>query len=780
MEGPYQADAAAETVGGKCGNLGGATKSCHAAEAHTRDELGAAFSAHRSAAATIHARSTRNRTVDAAPRGSQHPLVTSTDADPRNLMTSPGLPAGPAWRRLIAALGLIPLHVGIASALGTAQEAPLTQSILWLPTGFAVAALWWLGIRYWWAVAIATATHRLILDYNLSVVVPESLGSAGEAVLGAFLLRRFGPTSDCSRLRDVAVVFAIAGVVPFVSMFASFLGRSLPGTTFSQWPLLSGWSGWWRMNALGAVTIVPLALSWAARPRGRIAPRVLAEAMALGIAMTAFVWLVMTTASGHVAITLLYLVLPFSLYAALRFGPRGATSIATLTAVLVALCTVHGYGPFLDAPFAERHVAAQLFALTVVCAPLVLGALIAERETTAMRSRGLEIQLQRAQKLEAVGKLAGGVAHDFNNLLTVVRGYAEWIREVIDVHMPPVAERAEVKNAAFEIEAASERGANLTRQLLAFSRQQVLSPQTFDLAVVVTELSGMLRRLIGADIELSTQSAGPAWVRADRGQLEQVLLNLGVNARHAMPNGGKLTIAVGTIKLSADNAPAFGIEPGEHVELTVTDDGVGMDATVRARAFEPFFTTKDPGRGSGLGLAMAYGIVKQSGGAIQLDSELNRGTMIRIWLPRVAPEAPRATEAAPSVRAAGRGATVLVAEDEPAVRDLLRRALVAQGHEVLAAENGEVALALAAVRGFRIDLLVSDLVMPRLGGLDLARRLLELQPQLPVLFVSGYASDVTGLDKQLFPVSDYLQKPFAGDALLAKVEALLAVRRSAC
>ncbi|MBL8727313.1 MAG: GAF domain-containing protein [Planctomycetes bacterium] len=379
-------------------------------------------------------------------------------------------------------------------------------------------------------------------------------------------------------------------------------------------------------------------------------------------------------------------------------------------------------------------------------------------DITARKS--LEEQLRQAQKMEAVGKLAGGVAHDFNNLLTAVVGYAE----ALDESLPSDdARRADTRGI---LDAAS-RAAGLTRQLLAFSRQQLLAPHVMDLAAIVDELAELLQRLIGASIELRQERpGGPVPVRVDRSQMEQVLLNLVVNARDAMPAGGTLTIGVANVPGTENSAP--------HALLWVRDTGTGMDETVRSHAFDPFFTTKGPGKGTGLGLSTVYGIARQSGGDAWLESEPGVGTTAWIRLPSTtgAAGAEPVAPAAPTPTAA---ATILLVEDEAPVRGLVQRALQRAGHTVLLASDGQSALAVARRHRGTIDLLITDVVMPGLGGRELAAALTAERPGLPVLFVSGFfgeAGDLgTGADGPL----RLLEKPFAIGALLAAVNDLLQV-----
>ena len=382
--------------------------------------------------------------------------------------------------------------------------------------------------------------------------------------------------------------------------------------------------------------------------------------------------------------------------------------------------------------------------------------------------RALEERLRQTQKMEAVGRLAGGIAHDFNNLLTAILGSVDFLRRALGPEHPEHAETEEIQKAAV-------RAADLTRQLLAFSRQQVLAPKVLELDALVTNLEKMLCRLIGEDVELRfAPKAARAAVRADPGQLEQVIVNLVVNARDAMPRGGKLTIETATVDLDAAYAWEHGtVEPGRYVMLAVTDTGVGIDRAARARLFEPFFTTKEFGKGTGLGLATVYGIVKQSGGYIWVYSEPGQGATFKVYLPRVEPGGePVAARPSPA-RALGGTETILLAEDEAAVRNLARRVLEKHGYKLLLAATGRDGVQLATQHAGPIDLLVTDVVMPEMGGRELAQRLAALQPGLKVLYLSGYTDDMIVRHGVLEAGVAFLQKPFTPDTLLRKIREVL-------
>ena len=382
----------------------------------------------------------------------------------------------------------------------------------------------------------------------------------------------------------------------------------------------------------------------------------------------------------------------------------------------------------------------------------------------------LEEQFRQAQKMEAVGRLAAGVAHDFNNLLTAILGTTDLMIEDLPADDPD-------REGLLDIRGAAERAAVLTRQLLTFSRQQVVSPRMLRLNELITDLVKLLRRLLGEDVTIASALAPDCGaVKADPGQLEQVLVNLAVNARDAMPNGGRLTIETRNVDLDADYPTERVMIPaGRYVMLAVTDNGTGMDAQTNARIFEPFFTTKPVGKGTGLGLATVYGVVQQSGGYIWLYSELGHGTSFKIYLPRVDADGPQPAEEEQRASALDGSETVLVAEDEEAVRLIIAKALEARGYRVLSARDGSEALELAAGHG-GIDLLVTDVVMPDMNGRELSRCLTEARPNLRTLYLSGYTDDAMLHRGVLQEGVAFLQKPFSLGALARKVRDVIEAR----
>ncbi len=403
-----------------------------------------------------------------------------------------------------------------------------------------------------------------------------------------------------------------------------------------------------------------------------------------------------------------------------------------------------------------------------------------EREIRAAKSRRdrvrLEEQFHQAQKMEAVGRLAGGVAHDFNNLLTVITGYSDLLLTSRDL-------KDNQRTALEEIRRSAERGGALTHQLLAFSRRQPMVSRAVHVNDLIIQIEKMLRRLIGEDIDLVTiPAATQDTVTADPGRLEQVLMNLVVNARDAMPHGGKLTIETATVHLGDTfSAKHLGVPAGPHVTISITDTGVGMDEETQSHLFEPFFTTKGPGSGTGLGLATAYGIIRQSGGAIGMFSELGAGTTARIYLPLAETKSPVATEKAAADSTLNGVETILVVEDEARVRKLIVDVLTARGYRVMEATRGEEAIRICRQLKGKIDLAVIDVVMPEMSGPDLVRQVAPVCPAMRVLFMSGYTDEA--IVHHGIPQSGaaFLQKPFLPDSLSRKVREVLDTRsNSAC
>jgi signal transduction histidine kinase/CheY-like chemotaxis protein len=383
------------------------------------------------------------------------------------------------------------------------------------------------------------------------------------------------------------------------------------------------------------------------------------------------------------------------------------------------------------------------------------------------QKKELEDQLRQAQKMEAMGRLAGGVAHDFNNLLTVIKGHSDLLLERLEPANP-------LRGSSQQIEKAADRAASLTRQLLAFSRMQVLQPKVVELNALVSEMGDLLTRLIREDIAFSFRpDEAPQRIKADPGQIEQVILNLTVNACDAMPSGGQLIVETHSVTVNEEFAQRRPpMQPGQYVLLTVTDTGEGMDANTKARIFEPFFTTKGLGKGTGLGLATVYGVVKQSGGYIWVNSEPGKGARFEVYLPQVHEPAEFTQSEGNAARHTHSRTTVLIAEDEDAVRELASEFLKSAGYTVLAAKDGTEALALAEASSKQIHILVTDVVMPNMRGPELAKQLKKLRSELRIVYMSGYLDYNRGCGEFL-DEGFFLQKPFSREMLVSKVDEAL-------
>jgi len=771
-------------------------------------------------------------------------------------------------------------------------------SPVWPPTGLAVAALVLLGPGYWPAILLGAFLANATTSIPLLAAAGIACGNASEAAVAAYLLRsRSGQHPALDDLLGVRTLVGVAAPVgALVSATVGVTSLWLAGVV-SRSGVWSALSLWWAGDYLGALVVAPVLLTWLtwASPAG--APIGRRAALELSLLVGGAVLAIMAVFGGLLPASLVapaqypYLLFPFVIAAALRFGPRGASLLTMTVATLAVGYTVRGGGPFVMqtvpstntalllyvgilaitglflGPATTRHERAEralreanehlaaviqssplaiytldptstvltwnraaealygwqaaevigrplptigqdvedhgrlrdrvlrgealrgvevtrrrkdgtLVNISLSVAPLhdaagqVTGMLSLAADITEMRQ--LEVQYRQAQKMEAVGRLAGGIAHDFNNLLTAIIGTTALVLE--DRGLESRA-RVDIQ----EIEKAAKRAAGLTRQLLIFSRQQVLEPRALDLNALVGDLEKMLQRLIGEDIELRTKPAAALGaVRADPGQLEQAIVNLVVNARDAMPQGGRLTIETADVELDRSYVTRHvPTQPGPYVLLAISDTGVGMDGATKARLFEPFFTTKDPGRGTGLGLATVYGIVKQSGGYIWAYSELGHGTTFKIYLPRV-PQTAEPPETTPSPPTPAHGSeTLLVVEDQEEVRNLTQRVLEARGYTVLAAGDGAEALEILAQHPNQIHLMITDVVMPGMNGRELAQHACARWGDLKVLYVSGYTGEAVLQHRLLEPGVAFLQKPFTPDVLARKTREVLDNRKAA-
>jgi len=794
-----------------------------------------------------------------------------------------------ALRWLARALALAAAYFVVAKiGLRYATIGP-SISPVWPPTGLAVAALVLLGPRYWPAILLGAFLANATTSIPVLAAAGLACGNATEATVAAYLLRR--RARQHLALDDLLGVRTLVGVAAPVGALAS---AAIGVTSLWLAHVVSGagvWSAlslWCAGDYLGALVVAPVFLTWLGPAGLRIGRR---AAIELALLVGGAVLATMAIFGSLLPASLLpqaeypYLLFPFVIGAALRFGPRGAALLTMTVATLAVGYTVRGGGPFVMqtvpstdtalmlyigilaitglslGPATARHERAERalrdanehLAAVIQSSPLAIytldptstvrtwnraaealygwpaeevigrplptvaqdmedhlrmrdralrGEAVRGVEVTRRRKDGasinislsvaplhdaagrvtgilsiaadltemrqLEVQYRQAQKMEAVGRLAGGIAHDFNNLLTAIIGTTSLVLE--DMGLESRA-RLDIQ----EIEKAAKRAAGLTRQLLIFSRQQVLEPRALDLNALVGNLEKMLHRLIGEDIELRTKPGAPLGaVRADPGQLEQAIVNLVVNARDAMPQGGRLTIETADVEFDRSYVAAHvPFQPGPYVLLAISDTGVGMDGATKARLFEPFFTTKEPGRGTGLGLATVYGIVKQSGGYVWAYSELGHGTTFKIYLPRVA-ETPERPESATGTPTPVRGSeTVLVVEDQEEVRKLTQRVLEGRGYAVLAARNGAEALEIVARHPTRIHLMITDVVMPGMNGRELAELACARRSDLKVLYVSGYTGEAVLQHRLLEAGVAFLQKPFTPDALARKTREVL-------
>ena len=434
----------------------------------------------------------------------------------------------------------------------------------------------------------------------------------------------------------------------------------------------------------------------------------------------------------------------------------------------VVLCIIYGMILYLGFGRTTPLSEGQLLRIPVLLILATFYGVTAERVRADIGKRAsLEEQLRQSQKLEAIGRLAGGIAHDFNNILTAIMGYSALLQAGLGERDPLRLEVEEIKKAV-------RRASSLIQQLLAFSRRQVLQLKVLDLNAVVMNIQQLLQRLIGEDIELVILPA-PALrhVKADPGQIEQVLMNLALNARDAMPKGGKLTIETANVTVDEAFARRHLISPGPYAMLSVTDTGLGMDADIQAHIFEPFFTTKEPGKGTGLGLATVYGIVKQSGGNVFVYSEPGRGATCKIYLPRVDEPLTALEAAKPIIEPVSGTETILLVEDEESVRELVSKVLQRNGYTILEARHGEEAVDLCTKFEGDIHLLVTDVVMPRMSGREVAETLQPTRPTMKVLYLSGYTDDEVVRHGVLESMTAFLQKPFTPDALARKVRDVL-------
>ena len=625
-----------------------------------------------------------------------------------------------------------PLYA-VAVALGVGfYFDPEQIATFWPASGIFMGLLVLCPVRQWPGIVLLASLGQLGADsliaqrpvaMNVALALPNTL----EPILGALLVRRFLGTPDFARLRHVA---GIAGLAVLAPLPTALSGAAVVSYRFGT-DYVSALQIWWAADALGILAVLPVVVlnhDWLSVRSWRKPSWQSLAIVGLCMTVASFVF----AGAPRPAASLLdfsYVLMPPLIVAALRLSPRA------LAWLLLATCAV---------------VVVTLFGCQVVCAA------VQERAAGERQRSALEDRLRQSEKMEAIGRLAGGIAHDFNNLLMVIQGNQEMVREELEAGRttaPGLLEWLRQSNAA------TDRAARLTRQLLMFSRKHPEHRQPIDLNDVVTGLEPMLRRIIGAHVQIHVRTAAhlPP-ILADRGQIEQVVMNLAINARDAMPTGGRLEIETSASK--------------DVVQLRVADSGQGIAADVLPHVFEPFFTTKRAGEGTGLGLATVHAIVTQNEGLIDIRSSEREGTEVTVSLPAMTTPAAPITRAQSPTQAVGGHERILVCEDEPGLWQVLERSLLEAGYDVLLAPDVSAALNIAGAQE-RLDVLITDVVMPGLSGPALASRVREIHPGLRVLFISGYPADMAPHTGSEFVASALLNKPFRAEELRVRVRALI-------
>jgi signal transduction histidine kinase len=638
---------------------------------------------------------------------------------------------------------------------------------IWPPVGLAVALTWIGGYRLLPGI-VAGSFLLSISRYSPGNSALIALVQIVQPVVIVRMLRALEFDPRLERVRDPVALLVLAGPVgafvaatialPFFIGFDLYALQDAP-YYFTLW-LLRDW--------LGVMVAAPLVFAWV-YGRAEWTWRAMSEAIALLLTLFAGsqlmfgLWGVFATRDVPIA----FVFFPIVGWAGLRFGARGATTVVAMIAALVIAVAGRGVGPFSAFPVAFTQFLLFSFIALASLSGLLLAAIMAERDDALTKRLMLEEQLRHSQKMEAVGRLAGGIAHDFNNLLTAIIGYTEIVLTSLD---PKDSRRADAE----EIGRAAMRAADLTRQMLAFSRRQVLQPKIIDLNIALGKVEPMLRRLIGEDIVLTvTGKATSAFVRVDPGQVEQVVMNLVVNARDAMPQGGRLSVETSDAVLAPEDvAGQPDARPGLYVLLAVSDTGTGMSPEVRGRIFEPYFTTKDVGKGTGLGLSTAYGIVRQSEGHIAVSSEIGLGTTFRIYLPRSEAPPPSAGDSSGEQLPSGTEHILLV-EDDPSVRRMSKELLTRLGYSVTEAASGRAGLALGSDDTRHFDLALCDVILGDMSGPAVVEALSALRPSIRVLYMSGYTDEAIVRTGVLEEGKPFLQKPFTPMQLARKIREVL-------
>jgi signal transduction histidine kinase len=665
--------------------------------------------------------------------------------------------------------GLVALVAwGLAELVLAPTAAGSSVTPIWPPVGLAVALTYIGGYRLLPGIVLGSFLLS-VTRYPLPFAVLVALVQIVQPIVAVRILRALDFDPRLERVRDPITLVMIAGAAGALVAASIAVPIYVLLDVYPPREALYNFILWLLRDWLGVMVTAPLVFAWTyGRSTAWTWPRI-AEALALlltlfaGAQLMFGLWGIFATRDVPIA----FIFFPIVGWAGLRFGARGATTIVAMISAFAIAVAGMGVGPFSAFPVAFTQFLLFTFLALGSMSGLLLAAIMAERDDAMTKRLLLEEQLRHSQKMEAVGRLAGGIAHDFNNLLTAIIGYTEIVLTSLD---PKDERRADAE----EIGRAAMRAADLTRQMLAFSRRQVLLPKIIDLNIALGKVEPMLRRVIGEDIVMSvTGKATSAFVRVDPGQVEQVVMNLVVNARDAMPKGGRLTVETADAVLDdvalADSPDA---RPGAYVMLSVTDTGTGMSPEVRARIFEPYFTTKDVGKGTGLGLSTAYGIVRQSEGHISVSSEIGLGTTFRIYLPRS--EAPEQSAAETmGEKMPGGPEHILLVEDDPSVRRLSKELLVRLGYSVTEAASGRAGLALGSDDTRHFDLALCDVILGDMSGPAVAEALSALRPAIRVLYMSGYPDEAIVKTGVLDEGKPFLQKPFTPMQLAKKVREVL-------
>ncbi len=688
---------------------------------------------------------------------------------------SPGNPAIRSWFAATGLPGIITLNAVVALVawglaalvlLPTSEGRAVTP--IWPSAGLAVAVIYLGGYRL--LPGIVLGSLALGLAYNpWPLALLLALAQIVQPVIDVRIMRALDFDPRLERVRDPLILSLIAG--PIGSFIAAMLGVALTlafGVGVSD-TVPYDFLLWWLRDWLGVMVMAPLLFAWLYGQPVEWTWRRGVEALALVLTLAGAtrlmfgLWSLFATRDVPTA----FVFFPIVGWAGLRFGALGSATLVALMSALVMALAGRDVGPFSAFPVEFTQLLLFLFLALGSISGLLLAAIMAERDDALVKRLLLEEQLRHSQKMEAVGRLAGGIAHDFNNLLTAIIGYSEIVLHSLDPRDPRRADAEEIGRAAM-------RAADLTRQMLAFSRRQVLQPKVIDLNTALSKVEPMLRRVIGEDISMTvTAKATSAFVRVDPGQVEQVVMNLVVNARDAMPRGGRLSVE--TADAFLDDAAVAGApdaRPGDYVLLSVSDSGTGMSPEVQARIFEPYFTTKDVGKGTGLGLSTAYGIVRQSEGHISASSEVGLGTTFRIYLPRAA--APVEVVEPAGLEKMPEGTEhILLVEDDPSVRRLSKELLTRLGYSITEAASGRAGLALGSDDTRHFDLALCDVILGDMSGPAVAEALSALRPSIRVLYMSGYTDEAIVRTGVLEDGKPFLQKPFTPGQLASKVREVL-------